>query len=182
MTRDDGPGGSRQGPAISLSEFLESAGSDGPAVGLWVGHRPPLAPVGIEFREISGRAMTTLDGLYDTYARAWDFPDYFGRNRDAFDECMRELDESGTENDSAVPAGYLTAIVDADRTLGDDPEAFEWFARSQLRYREHYRDVAVPRGIFAVLLETSESRRHDLIARWRRAGVAVATVATDHRR
>ena len=100
---------------IPLARFLDAASRKGPAVGLWVGSRPPSAPSSYEYREVTGRTMTTVNGLYETYARAWDFPDYFGHNADAFDECMRELDDSAGPTDS--PAGDLTDIVDADRLL-----------------------------------------------------------------
>ena len=163
---------------IPLARFLDAASRKGPAVGLWVGSRPPSAPSSYEYREVTGRTMTTVNGLYETYARAWDFPDYFGHNADAFDECMRELDDSAGPTDS--PAGSLTDIVDADRLLTADREAFGWFATSQLRFRDHYRDVAVPRSTFATLLETSASRRRDVITGWRRAGVTVVTVGDDH--
>ena len=164
---------------IPLARFLDAASRKGPAVGLWVGSRPPSAPSSYEYREVTGRTMTTVNGLYETYARAWDFPDYFGHNADAFDECMRELDDSAGPTDS--PAGYLTNIVDADRLLAADRGAFDWFATSQLRFRDHYRDVAVPHRTFATLLETSADRRRELITRWRRAGVTVVTVGDDRR-
>ncbi|GAC47793.1 barstar family protein [Gordonia aichiensis] len=167
---------------IPLARFLHGAGRHEPAVGLWVGTRPPTPPSTYEFREVTGRTMTTRAGLYDTYARAWDFPNYFGRNADAFDECMRELDDPAVDEDSPTPAGYLTDIVDADRLLIADTDLFEWFARSQIRYRDHYRDVAEPHGTFATLLETSHGRRRQLLTRWRRAGVAVVAVGDDHRR
>lgn len=38
-----------------------------------------------------GRAMKSLDGLYDEFIGVMDFPDYFGRNYNALSECLSDL-------------------------------------------------------------------------------------------
>lgn len=56
-------------------------------------------------RFLRGKKMTTVQGLYDEFAAALQFPDYFGNNAGAFDECLADL--------SWLPARmYVLAIFD----------------------------------------------------------------------
>jgi len=49
-----------------------------------------------------------------------DFPDYFGHNWDALEECLIDLEW--------LPAkGYILLITDAGRVLPDDEEEYETF-------------------------------------------------------
>lgn len=45
--------------------------------------------------------ITDWDSFFDTFAKAFGFPDFFGRNMDAWIDCMTSLDD---------PDGGLTAI------------------------------------------------------------------------
>jgi RNAse (barnase) inhibitor barstar len=70
--------------------------------------------------EIRGnRCRTTLD-LFAEWAEALGFPDYFGHNWDAFEECLFTVTEA---------AGPLTVLVkDADLLLVDeDPRQLATF-------------------------------------------------------
>jgi ribonuclease inhibitor len=40
-------------------------------------------------------AVTTRDALHQLLAEAFEFPAYYGRNWDAFDECVRDSAQSG---------------------------------------------------------------------------------------
>jgi RNAse (barnase) inhibitor barstar len=54
------------------------------------------------------------------FARALDFPDYFGHNWDALEECLADLEW--------LPAkGYILLITDAAHVLPDDEEEYETF-------------------------------------------------------
>lgn len=81
------------------------------------------APDGFAVRELRGSRMRTIRGVYDEFAAAFQFPYYFGANRDAFDECLRDLDESL----GAAP-GYLAVIRNSTELLADQPAEREWFA------------------------------------------------------
>ena len=93
--------------------------------------RPPLpeAPVApdatLGVRRLDGTRMRTLDGVYDQCAAALQFPEWFGRNLDAFDECLRDV--SAPE----APGGPVVLLVTgADEVLADEPGRRAWFGEA----------------------------------------------------
>jgi RNAse (barnase) inhibitor barstar len=79
--------------------------------------RPPTEFV---LRIIQGAKCQTIAGLLTECARALDFPDYFGHNWDALEECLIDLEW--------LPAkGYILFITDAGYVLPDDEEEYETF-------------------------------------------------------
>lgn len=56
--------------------------------------------------------------LFDEFARALDFPDYFGHNWDALEECLADFDWLRAK-------GYILLIHDADAVLPEDEEEYE---------------------------------------------------------
>jgi RNAse (barnase) inhibitor barstar len=78
------------------------------------------APDGYVLRVIKGAKCQTTAGLLTEFARALDFPDYFGHNWDALEECLADLEW--------LPAkGYILLIADAAQVLCDDEEEYETF-------------------------------------------------------
>lgn len=78
---------------MKLEEFLSQAGRGGPCVAIQSQTPSPVvAPAGFELRVIDGSHTRTLDALFDAFAEAWHFPPWFGRNKDAFNDFMRDLD------------------------------------------------------------------------------------------
>lgn len=72
--------------------------------------------------------MRTEAALLDEFAAALQFPIYFGENKDAFDECLAELDN--------LPPGkgYVVTITEPDQVLADEsPGALHWLVRSLQR-------------------------------------------------
>ncbi|WP_291079905.1 barstar family protein [Dietzia sp. UBA5065] len=83
-----------------------------------------LAPVA-GVRRLSGTRMADLDALYDETSAALQFPDYFGRNLDALDECLRDLDLPES------PGGTVILVVtDAAAMLEAEPGRREWFGEA----------------------------------------------------
>lgn len=81
------------------------------------------APEGFRVRELRGSRMRTVPALYDEFAAALQFPYYFRPNKDSFDECLLDIDDTLGE-----AKGYVLAIRDAGQLLADALDEREWFA------------------------------------------------------
>ncbi|MBB5914756.1 hypothetical protein BJY24_003623 [Nocardia transvalensis] len=103
------------------------------------------APEGYVVRELRGDRMRTVAGLYDEFAAAFQFPYYFGENKDAFDECLRDLDDF-----VGRAPGYVVAIRDADQVLADQPDQRDWFTEAM---RDNARYWSVRDTVFRVVLQ-----------------------------
>jgi RNAse (barnase) inhibitor barstar len=53
--------------------------------------RDELAAAGWVIRVVDGASMPDRAALFDEFARACEFPDWFGGNWDAFADCLRDL-------------------------------------------------------------------------------------------
>src|SRR4051794_24484168 len=67
-------------------------------------------------RLVRGRKCDTQESLFDEWAAALQFPDYFGENWDAFADCLRDVHRFGDK--SAIVIG----VIDADKLLANDTE------------------------------------------------------------
>lgn len=81
-------------------------------------HKLLLIPEGFVMIPLKGRKCRTEAGLFAEFARAMRFPDYFGHNWDALEECLMDLEW--------LPAkGYILLFLDADLVLSEDEEGFQ---------------------------------------------------------
>jgi hypothetical protein len=65
-------------------------------------------------RLVRGSKMRSVSRLYDEFAAAFQFPEYFGENWDAFDDCLADL--------SWLPAsGYVLLVSRAIEVLTEGP-------------------------------------------------------------
>lgn len=69
---------------------------------------------------VRGEACRSKSALFDAFARALKFPDYFGHNWDAFDECVNDLEW-------LEGAGYVVVVTKAERLLADDEAEYSKF-------------------------------------------------------
>jgi RNAse (barnase) inhibitor barstar len=77
-------------------------------------------PTGLTLKVIKGRHCKTPANLFDEFARALEFPDYFGHNWDALEECLTDLEW--------LPAkGYILLVTDAAHLLPNDDTEYETF-------------------------------------------------------
>ncbi|MFD1811775.1 barstar family protein [Rhodococcus gannanensis] len=87
-------------------------------------------PALVDFAEARGGRVVVLDGsalaaaedVFDCYAATFEFPGYFGRNWNAFDECL-------TTPSGRPTAIHLTVITGAEDLLVDAPHELEVFVR-----------------------------------------------------
>jgi|SRR5579884_1152181 len=78
------------------------------------------APAGFAVRLFQGKKCRTKSGLMGEFARVLEFPSYFGKNWDAFEECLTDL--------YWLPApGYLFIVTDAEQVLADHDEEYRQF-------------------------------------------------------
>lgn len=161
---------------MTTAAFLRHSARAGSPVGLCTSR---VRTYGSEVvtRRIDGAAARTLDGLFAAFAAAWDFPAHFGANKDAFDDCIRDLSPRLHTPTGAPAHGYLTVVENGPELLAAAHDRdFRWFATSIGFYRDSYRDDPDhPRGFSLVLLcppEEADAVRE----RWEDAGVRVVTV------
>ncbi|MFD6159516.1 barstar family protein [Nocardia sp. NPDC060256] len=154
--------------AIPLSQFLarpvaadsraQQAGT--PALGAAAVDAAELssvryrAPSGYLVRELRGTKMRTVARVFDEVAAALQFPYYFGQNKDAFDECLRDLDDFVGEG-----AGYVVVIRDSAELLAEEPAQREWFAEAMRDCAEYWSRKGVP---FRVVLQGESTGLHDV--------------------
>lgn len=117
---------------------------------------------------LSAGRMTTQARLFDEIAQTLRFPSYFGRNWDALDECLHDLDWLRAPS-------YALIITDAERLLRDEPPRalavlLSILARAARTWRLPGSDGEslfdpVPRAFHVVLhVQARNARRLD--ARW----------------
>ena len=111
-------------PTLTLTTYLQS--TKGPWTTLLMvtaGQRTESLvrpPNEFALKVIHGTKCQTTDGLLTECARALDFPDYFGHNWDALEECLIDLEW--------LPAkGYVLLITDAVHVLPNDETEYETF-------------------------------------------------------
>ena len=77
-------------------------------------------PSGFRFQSLNGTKCRTAAGLFAEFARALHFPDYFGHNWDALEECLADLEW--------LPAkGYVLLLSDAEQILREDEDGYATF-------------------------------------------------------
>ena len=85
---------------------------------VFIAHQPiykPDIPEGILLLELDAYLMTTLGGLYQEFTSKFQFPDYFGENLNALDECLTDLEWLPS-------AGYLLSIKNAEYLLKEEAD------------------------------------------------------------
>ncbi|WP_194817494.1 barstar family protein [Nocardia sp. XZ_19_385] len=124
--------------SVPLSQFLspaaqppKAAAAQQPALGALDIDAADLsglrydAPPGFLVRELRGVKMRTTAGVFDEFAAAFQFPYYFGENKDAFDECLRDLGEFLGD-----AAGYVAVVRDSSELLAEQPRERAWFTEA----------------------------------------------------
>jgi len=74
----------------------------------------------IFYTMIEGTRCLSVEDLFNEFAIKLKFPDYFGANWDAFDECLNDLNWLASEK-------YILFIKDFDYILVDQIDEFDTF-------------------------------------------------------
>ncbi len=92
---------------------------------------------GLVARHLRARRMTTVHGLWDEFAAAFQFPWYFGYNWAAFDECLSD------DMDWLPLTGYVIGIMDAEALLTEEQSRLRVFIEIVQDAGETYRQPMV---------------------------------------
>ncbi len=98
--------------------------------------------MGYKLFKLNGRLIDSKKALFDHIAKEMMFPDYFGNNWDALEECMRDLIE-------AVPAsGYIVLFEDAHIFCNAAPDDFLTFVDIVAGVADEWIDEEIPLRLF----------------------------------
>lgn len=126
-----------------------------------------LAKDELAVRVLRGNKMRSAPRLFDEFGAALQFPDYFGENWAAFEECVTDL--------SWLPAaGYVLLIVRSEEVLADeDDETLDLLRRILVRASERWATPVAkgeswdrPARPFHVVLQIPPERRVLAMDRW----------------
>ncbi|MGW6695495.1 barstar family protein [Rhodococcus sp. NPDC054953] len=118
-----------------------------------------LTESGYAVRLVRGPKMPTVAAVFDEVAAALQFPYYFGGNRDAFDECLRDW------RDWLGDAPELVVVVrDADALLGEEPQEIGWLLSA-------FADASI-----RVVAQAGPTRSAAVTRRWAAAGAPVQRI------
>lgn len=144
------------GEAITLAHFLTDTRADTSTASVLGSLTVDAAefsgvrfrvPEGYVVRELRGSRMRTLAGVFDEFAPAFQFPYYFGQNKDAFDECLRDLDEF------VGPApGYVAVVRDSAQLLAERSAERDWFVSAMTDCAQYW---SAHQGLFRVVLQSA---------------------------
>jgi RNAse (barnase) inhibitor barstar len=95
-----------------------------------------LRAIGGEVISLDGARGLTSSALFDQFAQVAKFPEYFGRNWPALDECLADLEW--------LPATcYVMTLKNPDRLLEDEPLSRAVFARVIKRAAAEWAEAVV---------------------------------------
>jgi len=117
-------------------------------------------------RLIRGRDCTSKEDLLKEFARALDFPSYFGANWDALEDCLTDLEWLSSE-------AFVLVLTNADLILKADPESWRTLASVLQSSAAHWAGADPPTS-FHCLFHCEPGTAEDLRARLSAAGVALA--------
>jgi len=100
--------------------------------------------LGLSVLEGSVAEVKTDKELFSVVAEAMKFPDYFGNNWDALDECLSDLDWLPVD-------GYLLILRDAGKGWSRDPYLLGCFVTAWLESAEYWVEKQTPFHLIFVI-------------------------------
>ena len=103
---------------------------------------------------LDGAHITDWDTFHDACARALGFPDFYGRNMNAWIDCLTYLRlGDGMSRFALGPDEVLRLEVeDSDAFNRRAPEVFDAFVECTAAVNRRYREVGEPPAVHLVLL------------------------------
>ncbi|MDX1250662.1 MAG: barstar family protein [Gammaproteobacteria bacterium] len=96
---------------------------------------------GLAFFPVAGQGVRSKEQFFDHFARALDFPDYFGGNWDAFEDCLTDLSWRDAP-------GYVILYENFDTFAAQAPDQFEVALEILNAAVEFWRDQGKPMFVF----------------------------------
>lgn len=87
---------------------------------------------GRPYRWVRGRKCTSLTSLFDEFAAALQFPLYFGENRDAFEECLTDMEVG------SIGGGLVLGITEPQMVLSEADIDLRWLVDAFARVAEDW--------------------------------------------
>lgn len=160
-----------RGPKLHVLE-LGAGSREGFVQGLELGLPPEFCRV-----LLPGEELASPDQLFALCQTAFSFPEYYGRNWDALDECLNDLEWLGA-------SGYLIWIDQAERIALAEPDftsfinILERTAREWSQGRSEGAFATAPRP-FHVLFTVGPGMAEALMKRLQTAGVKAVELLED---
>ena len=130
----------------------------------------------IAVRVCRGSKMRTVQGVFDEFAAAFQFPYYFGENWPAFGECLTDLSWLRA-------SAYVVCISQADQLLAESLPSFEVLIRNLLSVARGWGgntpDLAVSGQSptpFHVLLQVPMESENAMLSRLASLGISTETI------
>ena len=129
---------------------------------------------GLEVRALRGTKMQTVQGVFDEFSAALQFPSYFGENWPAFDECLSDMDWL------PLAGGLVLLVLDADLVLLEGSDELPTLIRTLAKASETY-STPIERGEwwdrpavpFHAVLQSAPGHGDTTQSRWKAAGAAL---------
>ena len=114
-------------------------------------------------RILRGKHCGTREELLDEFARGLDFPQYFGRNWDALEDCLTDLEWLSAE-------AFVLIITNADQVLKKSPGELKTLAGILAAVAAHWA-TSEPPASFHCLFHCEPGSAEDLRHRLAEAGI-----------
>ena len=77
--------------------------------------------------DIEGTSILDREGFHSTFSNAFGFPEYYGRNMDAWIDCMTTLDDPEPQSDLSVKEGdfVVLKVESAEIVQSKSPEIWK---------------------------------------------------------
>jgi RNAse (barnase) inhibitor barstar len=112
----------------------------------------------IKILHLDGRTCQTKAELLGLMQRVFEFPDYFGHNWDALDECVCDLDW--------LPAdGYIVLMTESWRILSANDDEFGTFLEIMIGAVKSWASVADSLRPFKLILDYHETKEQEMARR-----------------